>query len=67
MAMLVLSPSEADGTMEEGGGKKGTIYPCSAGDFKIILILLAKVVVIHVRFSGIGLQGPSFEWALLWL
>ena len=27
MAALVLSPSEADSTTEEDGGKKGTIHP----------------------------------------
>ena len=30
MASLVLSLSEADGTTEKGGGKGGTIHPCSA-------------------------------------
>ena len=25
------------------------------------------MVAIHVRFSGIGLRGPSLEWAFLWL
>ena len=28
MALLVLGPSEADGTMEESGGKGDTIHPC---------------------------------------
>ena len=27
---LVFSPSEADGTIEEGGGEGGTIHPCGA-------------------------------------
>ena len=30
VAALVLSPFEADGTMEEGGGKGGMIHPCGA-------------------------------------
>ena len=30
VAALVLSPSEADGTTEEGGGKRGTIHLCGA-------------------------------------
>ena len=25
------------------------------------------MVAIHVRFSGIGLRGPSLEWAFPWL
>ena len=62
---LVLSLSEADRTTEKGGGKGDTIYPCGAGGIKIILTLLTKVVVIHVRFSGISFWGPSLEWALL--
>ena len=67
MALLVLSPSEADETTEEGGGEGDTIHPCGAKSFEIILTLLTKVVVIHVRFSGIGLWGSSFEWVLPWL
>ena len=67
MAALVLGLSKADGTTEEGGGKGSIIHPYSAGSFEIILTLLTKVVAIHVRFSKIGLQGQSFEWALLWL
>ena len=30
VASLVLSPSEADETTKEGGGKKGMIYSCGA-------------------------------------
>ena len=59
--------SEADGTTEKGGGKKGMIYSCGARGFKIILTLLTKMVAIYVRFSGVGFWGPSFEWALSWL
>ena len=59
MAALVLGPSEADGSTEEYGGKGGTIYLCGAWGFEIILTLLTKVLAIHVRFSGIGLRGPS--------
>ena len=64
MVALVLSLSEADGTTEEGGGKEGIIHLCGARGFKIIFILLIKMIAIHVRFSGVGFQGPSLEWAL---
>ena len=67
VVVLVLGPSEADVATKEYGSKEGTIYPCGAWDFKIILTLLTKVVAIHMRFSEIGLLGPSLEWALLWL
>ena len=67
MAAFVLSPSEADRTTEKGSSKEGTIYPCDARSFEIILTLLTKVVAIHVRFSGIGFRGLSLEWALPWL
>ena len=64
MALLVLSPSEADGTTEECNGEKDTIHPCGAWGFEIIFTLLIKMVTIHMRFSGIGFWGPSLEWAL---
>ena len=57
----MLSPSEADKTTEEDGGERGKIHPYGAGGFEIIFTLLTKVVTIHVRFSGVGLQGPSLE------
>ena len=61
---LVLSPSEADRTMEEGGGEGGTIHPNDAWGFEIILTLLTTVVAIHVRFSRVGFRGPNLEWVL---
>ena len=54
MALLMLGSSEADGTTEEGGGEGGTIYPCGGWGLEVIFTLLTKVVVIHVRFSGVG-------------
>ena len=64
MAALVLSPSEADGTTEEGGGEGGTIHPYSIGGFEIIRTLLTKMIAIYVRFSGVGFWGFSLKWAL---
>ena len=59
VASLVLGSSEADGTMEEGGGKGGTIHPCGAWSLEIIFTLLTKIVAVYMRFSEIGLWGPS--------
>ena len=67
MATLVLSPSEADGTTEEDGGKKGTIDPCDTRGFEVILTLLTKVVAIYMRFFRISLRGLSLEWVFPWL
>ena len=64
VAAFVLSPSKADGTTEEDGGKEGTIYLCGARDFEIILTLQTKIVAIHVGFFGVGFRGLSLEWAL---
>ena len=61
VALLVLGLSEADGNTKEGGGKGGMIHPCGAWGLEIVFTLLIKVVVIHVRFSGVGFPGPSFE------
>lgn len=41
------------------------IYPGGAGSFKMILILLAKVIAFYVRFIPIGFQVPSFNKMLL--
>ena len=59
VAALMLGSSEADGGTEEGGGEGGTIHFCGAWGLEIIFTLLTKVVAIYVRFSGIGLRGPS--------
>ena len=64
---LALGLSEADGATEKNSGKGATIYPCDAWSFEIILTLLTKVIAIHVRFSEIVFQGPSFKWMLSWL
>ena len=67
MTALVLSPSEADRTTEEGGGERGTIHSYSTGDFEMILTMLTKMVAIHVGFFEVGFQGPNLEWTLSWL
>ena len=62
---LVLGSSKADGAAEEGGGKRGIINLYNVWCFEIILTFLIKVIAIYVRFSGIGIWGPSLEWVLL--
>ena len=62
MAALVLSLFQADGVIEEWGCKWGTIHPGGAWSFKMVFILLTKMIAIYMRFSGIGLQGFSLKW-----
>ena len=56
----MLSLFEANRAMEERGKKGGMVHLCDTWGFEVILTLLTKVAAIHVGFTLISLQGPSF-------
>ena len=65
LTAFVLSISKADSTTEKWSYKWGMIYSGGAWSFKMVFILLTKVIAIYVKFSWIGLQGSNFKWLFL--
>lgn len=49
MAALVLNLSEADDAMEEWGCKQDIIHPGDTWYFKVVLILVIKVITIYLK------------------
>ena len=67
VAVIVLSSSEADGVMKKRTGKRGIVYLFGTWGFKVILLLLTKMVEIYLKFTSICFRGPSLKWAFLGL
>ena len=65
--MFLVGSSQADDVTEEDCGKWGTIHPYGARYLEIIFTLLIKMIAVYMGYFGIGIRGPSFEWAILWL
>ena len=53
MTMLMLSLSEVDGAIKLWSGKQDVIYFDRAQYYKIILILLIKVITVYMKFFEI--------------
>ena len=69
MAALVLSPLPTDGATEKWGCKQDTIYSSSTWGFKIVFILLTKVITFHVKLelTPICFQTLNLKELFLWL
>ena len=50
MIVFMLDLSKTDNAIEEWGNKKITVYFSNIWYFKIIFILLIKVIIIYIRF-----------------
>ena len=61
MSPLVLLPMEADLVSLEGCGKGNPGRSCGSSDSKIVLTLLTKVVVVHMRLSIVYVRGTGLQ------
>ena len=57
----MLMPSLGHHTMQEQGGKWDKVGPVGFGNFKVVLTLLTKAVVVQIKISIIEVGEPSLQ------
>ncbi len=58
--MLLLA--EVDLILKKGGYKRNLVWSGSFSNGKVVLILLAKVVVLHVESTAVDVWGLGLEF-----